>query len=163
MKAPKSRKKACVCVGVGVCVRVCVCKIPRVSLLCMSVSGPLWASPGLSGEGIFDPKCRRLGGVFEPKGAFSSRNVCDGCVYVCVCAGGGGGGRPGRIPTSRMTTREPTHKQNYDQELAGCLAGGISWLASWLAGGLAGLLRPRKAQRGPERPGEAQRSGESLR
>ena len=162
MKAPKSRKKACVCVGVGVCVRVCVCKIPRVSLLCMSVSGPLWASPGLSGEGIFDPKCRRLGGVFEPKGAFSSRNVCDGCVCVCVREGVGGddqGGspqaelRPGSLPTSRITTRE----------LAGWLAGGISWLASWLAGGLAGLLRPRKAQRGPERPGEAQRSGESLR
>ena len=43
------------------------------------------------------------------------------------------------------------------RELAGWLAGGISWLARWLAGGLGGLLRPRKAQRGPERHREAER------
>jgi len=51
------------------------------------------------------------------------------------------------VPISRITTRE----------LAGWLAGGIRWLASWLAGGLAGLLRPRKAQRCPERHKEAER------
>ena len=55
--------------------------------------------------------------------------------------------RPGSVPTRRITTRE----------LAGWLAGGITtrepvlrW-AGWLAGGLAGWLRPREAQRGPER------------
>ena len=31
------------------------------------------------------------------------------------------------------------------------------WLAGWLGGWLAGLLRPREAQRGPERHREAQR------
>ena len=33
--------------------------------------------------------------------------------------------RPGRLPTTRITTREPTHKQNYDQ--------GAGWQAGWLA------------------------------
>ena len=63
--------------------------------------------------------------------------------------------RPGRLPTSIITTREPTHKQNYDQ--------GLRWLAGWrnydqgtcgalgLGGWLAGGLKPREAQRGPER------------
>ena len=73
--------------------------------------------------------------------------------------------RPGRLPTSRISTRGlpssgipyiPTSRIT-TRELAGWLAGGISWLASWLAGGLAGLLRPRKAQRGPERHREAER------
>ena len=31
--------------------------------------------------------------------------------------------RPGRLPTSRITTRAPTHKQNYDQ--------GAGWLVGW--------------------------------
>ena len=63
------------------------------------------------------------------------------------------------LPTSRITTRE----------LASWLAGGITydqetchalgWLAGWLGGWLAGRLRPREAQRGPERPREAQRCG----
>ena len=71
--------------------------------------------------------------------------------------------RPGRLPTSRITTREPTHKQNCDQGagwLAGWLAGGITydqgachalgWLASWGAGWLVGCgqERPRQAQKG---------------
>ncbi len=77
------------------------------------------------------------------------------------------------LPISRSTTREVPHKQNYDQGgspqaelkpgslpgwLVGWLAGGITTrepvmrLAGWLAGGLAGWLRPREAQRGPERP-----------
>ena len=81
--------------------------------------------------------------------------------------------RPGRLPTSRVTTREAPHKQNYDQGahpqpdlrpgswlwLAGWLGELASWLAGWLGGWLAGLLRPRKAQRGPEKRREAQRSG----
>ena len=79
--------------------------------------------------------------------------------------------RLGRLPTSRVTTREAPHKQNYDQGaypqaelrpgswLAGWLAELAGWLAGWLGGWLAGLLRPRKAQKGPERPREAQRSG----
>ena len=63
--------------------------------------------------------------------------------------------RPGSLPTSRIV---------YDQGtgwLVGWLAGGITtrepvmrlagWLAGWL-GVLAGWLRPREAQRGPERP-----------
>ena len=77
--------------------------------------------------------------------------------------------RPGKLPTSRITTREPTHKQNYDQGagwLAGRLAGGITtrkpflalgWLAGWAAGWLAGWLRPK--ERGQDRPREAQRVG----
>ena len=79
---------------------------------------------------------------------------------------------PGRLPTSRAT-REAPHKQNYDQGahpqpelrpgswllLAGWLAELASWLAGWLWVWLAGLLRPRKAERGPERRREAQRSG----
>ena len=70
--------------------------------------------------------------------------------------------RPGKLPTSRITTREPTHKQNYDQG-TGWLAGwrnydqgacpALGWLAGWGAGWLA------EAQRGPERPREAQRGG----
>ena len=61
--------------------------------------------------------------------------------------------RPGSLPTSRITTRE----------LAGWLAGGITTrepvmrLAGWLAGWGAGWLA--EAQRGPERPREAQRGG----
>ena len=60
--------------------------------------------------------------------------------------------RPGRLPSSRITTREPTHKQNYDQG-TGWLAGWRNYerLAGWLAGGLAGWLRPSESQRGPER------------
>ena len=79
---------------------------------------------------------------------------------------------PGRLPTSRAT-REAPHKQNYDQgahpqpelrpgswlSLAGWLAELASWLAGWLWVWLAGLLRPRKAERSPERRREAQRSG----
>ena len=88
-----------------------------------------------------------------------------------MCAGGGGGGRPGRIPTSRITTREPTHKQNYDQ--------GAGWLAEAQKGPerprearrstkkrrepQIGPERPREVRRGSERPREAQRSPESLR
>ena len=74
------------------------------------------------------------------------------------------------LPTSRITTREVPHQQNYDQgadilpasrittrELASWLAGWLGGLrpgnlsCAWLAGGLAGWLRPREAQRGPER------------
>ncbi len=44
---------------------------------------------------------------------------------------------------------------DYDQET--CHA--LGWLAGWLGGWLAGRLRPREAQRGPERPREAQRCG----
>ena len=54
--------------------------------------------------------------------------------------------RPGRLPTSIITTREPTHKQNYDQG-PGWLAGwrnydqgtcrALGWLAGWWAGWLA--------------------------
>ena len=77
------------------------------------------------------------------------------------------------LPTSRITTREAPHKQSYDQGgspqaelrpgslptsrittrelLAGWLAELAGWLAGRLGGWLAGLLRPRKAQRGPER------------
>ena len=76
--------------------------------------------------------------------------------------------RPGRFPTSRITTREDPHKQNYDQGaypqgelrpgswLAGWLAGGITTrepvmrLAGWLGGWLGGWLA--EAKRGPERP-----------
>ena len=85
------------------------------------------------------------------------------------------------LPISRSTTREVPHKQNYDQGgspqaelkpgslpgwLVGWLAGGITtrepvmrlagWLAGWGAGWLAeaqrGSQRPREAQRGPGRP-----------
>ena len=80
------------------------------------------------------------------------------------------------LPTSRITTREVPHPQNYDhlhqqnydqyvlpasrittRELASWLAGWLGGLppgnlsCAWLAGGLAGWLRPREAQRGPER------------
>ena len=59
----------------------------------------------------------------------------------------------GSLCTSRSTTREPmyvcTHKQNYDQ--------GTGWLAGWLGGWRAGWLRPRDAQRCPERPREPER------
>ena len=61
-----------------------------------------------------------------------------------------------------------THKKNYThttRELAGWLAGRITtrepvmrlagYIAGWLAGGLAGCLA--EAQRGPERPREAER------
>ena len=58
--------------------------------------------------------------------------------------------RPGSPPTTRITTRELA--------VAGWLAGGISKLASWLAVGLAGWLA--KAQKGRERPREAQRGTE---
>ena len=87
---------------------------------------------------------------------------------------------PGRFPTRRITTKEALHKQNYEQgayklhtsritsrELASCLAGWLgglrsgnlscAWLAGWLAGWGAGWLA--EAQRGPERPREAQRGG----
>ena len=91
--------------------------------------------------------------------------------------------QPGRLPTSRISTREVLHEQNYDQGashklnyeqgaypqgelrpkswLVGWLAGVITTrelvmrLAGWLAGGLAGWLA--EAQRGPERPREAER------
>ena len=59
--------------------------------------------------------------------------------------------RPGSPPTTRITTRELA--------VAGWLAGGISKLASWLAVGLAGWLA--KAQKGRERPREAQRGTET--
>ena len=100
----------------------------------------LWAPLGLSRPfwgGHFRPEMSEVGGVFEPKGAFSSRNVCDGCVCVCVREGVGGddqGGspqaelRPGSLPTSRITTREL---------LAGWLAELAGWLAGWLGGWLA--------------------------
>ena len=76
-------------------------------------------------------------------------------------------------------TREAPHKQNYDQGgshkqnydqgayprselrpgswLAELRPGNLScaWLAGWLAGGLAGWLA--EAQRGPEKPTEAER------
>ena len=90
--------------------------------------------------------------------------------------------RPGRFPTrrittrlstSRITTREPTYYPQAELRpgslLAGWLAGwgdydqetchALGWLAGWLGGWLAGRLRPREAQRGPERPREAQRCG----
>ena len=81
--------------------------------------------------------------------------------------------RPGKFPTSRITTMEVPYKQNYDQGaypqaelrpgswLAGWLAelrpGNLScaWLAGWLAEGLAGWLV--ESQRGPKRPREAER------
>ena len=75
--------------------------------------------------------------------------------------------QPGRFPTrrittistSRITTREPTYCPQAELRPG-------SWLAGWLAGwgdydqetyhalgwlGMAGWLRPREAQRGPER------------
>ena len=59
--------------------------------------------------------------------------------------------QPGSAPTSRITTRELAGRRagwrNYDQGT--CPA--LGWLAGWLVGGLAGWLRPREAQRGPER------------
>ena len=89
--------------------------------------------------------------------------------------------RPGRVPTRRITTRlstsrittmEPTYPTSRitTRELASWLTGWLgglqpgnlscAWLAGWLAGGwLAGRLRLREAQRGPERPREAQRCG----
>ena len=88
---------------------------------------------------------------------------------------------PQGLPTIRIATREAPHKQscdreaphkqNYDQGaypqaglrpgswLAGWLAELAGWLTGWLGGWLAGLLTPRKAQKGPERPREAQKSG----
>ena len=75
--------------------------------------------------------------------------------------------RPGRLPTSKITTREPYPQAELRPGtwLAGWLAelrpGNLSsaWLAGWLVGWLAGGLKPREAQRGPERPREAQRGG----
>ena len=71
--------------------------------------------------------------------------------------------RPGRLPTSKITTREPYPQAELRPGtwLAGWLAelrpGNLSsaWLAGWLVGWLAGGLKPREAQRGPERPREA--------
>ena len=61
--------------------------------------------------------------------------------------------RPGSLPTSRITTRELAGWlagwRNYDE--GACPA--LCWLAGWGAGWLA------EAQRGPERPREAQRGG----
>jgi len=72
---------------------------------------------------------------------------------------------PDIIARSKSNT---THKKNYThttRELAGWLAGRITtrepvmrlagYIAGWLAGGLAGCLV--EAQRGPERPREAER------
>ena len=91
-------------------------------------------------------------------------------MFVCVYDQAGfpqGEFRPGRLPTTKITTREPTHKQNHDQGagwLAGWLAelrpGNLSctgWLAGWLGGWQAGCLRPKEPQGGPEKPTEAER------
>ncbi len=68
--------------------------------------------------------------------------------------------RPGRLSASRITTTKPTYLPQAELRPE-------SWLASWLAGGiatrkpvmhLAGWLA--EAQRGPERPREAQRGPE---
>ena len=77
--------------------------------------------------------------------------------------------RPGRLPTSRITTREAHHKHNYDQGAYPQAERPGTWLTGWLAelrpgnlscawfGGLAGWWA--EAHRGPERPREAQRGG----